>query len=942
MLGFHSSIQKYTIFSESESIIIKDVSKYYTGTSITWGTFNENYIWTLNSENLLTISDFKKQFRKIASVQLDKSPEPYNLFETTNDLKTVLISYKGADFCYIFSFNKDTIDVNIKVLHEMKLLDATAGSTLNTFQILIVEDDKQDVLILNHKTLETTSKDLENTASGIISYKNSKATVLAFLYPDKVENPSKKNPVELDSPMVVHSNVFKSRIIIQDEENHIRGIDINNMSLDIDLEAPKLNQIFLLPNNLAFGVCDNGDNIIFTVNPSQEAETMQDNTVLDLESPLSIKSATIFHKKLYAADTRGVFSYEYSEFPRENNVPYETQPPFRLFTESMDSYAISSENGTEIIGNEDVIPYGQGRLLGLYEINENNSIFIYEDGIYQKESSKKIALRRCTACDYMDERLLIAFDHRKLVIFQISDFKKVGQTTIDIADDTVITAVAISENFTASSHYYENTGIASIILMDNEFNTKADIDVPSRVTSMIFVEEGKKLFVGMFNGTVLSTETNENGELIKHTYCYIGNPCIDVFFIRNPANDDEFFFADERLYHYYDSTIHEEQFLPMDAFCLYKDEIGVIFLSTAKEGNVTARNFLTENQSTHSFYIKLSIKNTIYIALAGNYGFALCVDNDHEFSIHVFDNENQEITSETFKGSVSTLIAHESKGRVKIIAADCGKSDTIHGIVYEDGKLSLKFTNKFETIISSICMMGHKVIFCTSHTIRVCKFIEDKLLFTYANTTLCGNVNMVVTHGRYIWCSVENYGIAVLTYNKKDDCLEGVGQYKKVTDKITAIAPIDDLTVAFSTERGDIFFTTIDINIVLGLNTFDMVSLPQLNICGRINIGRVVVFIFRNGNCIYYLLKDGTLGALLPAPLMTEFRRSERYQFNALSEYSEGVGFFHPGHSLAAQKGIIDIDFIECLNQQNIFPDADHASEVMAAISQANVNIVLK
>lgn len=945
MLGLHGTIQKFTIFSEKDSIIPKNTFKYYTGTSIIWGTFNDNYLWTLNSDNVMTISDFKDQFKKIASIQLEKRQEPYNLFETTQDLKCVLIASKGSDFCYILSLNKDEIEVNIKILHEMKIIDIAAGSNQNSFQLLTLQNDKQDVVTLNLKNLEIAPKNIENTATKLISVKNSKqANVMALLYPDKLENPAKKSPLILESPIIAYSNVLKTRIIIQDDQNHVRGIDLQSLTMDTDILAPRFTQIFLLPNNLAFGVCDNGDNLIFMVSPNSKDIDMSQNASLDLESPLSIKSASFFNGRLFAADSRGVFSYRYSEFPPEEVIPYKSKPPFRLFTDSTDAYALTSSEGTEIVGKEDVIPEGKGSLLGLYQISDEMSVCVYTGGLYiTAEKDDEIPLKDATACDYLNEKLLIAHSQCKLSIYECENFKEINTTIIDIADDTEITAVAISENFIASSHYYMNACIGRIILMSSDFSEKDSIDVPSRVTSMIFVDEGKKLFAGMMNGTVLSLEASEDGYLVKSCYVYIGHPSIDLYFVRRPNNENEFFFVDERLYHYYDKTFHEEPFMPMDAFCLYKDEIGVFFLSTAKDGNITARNFWTESQSTHTFDLPIEIKNTFYITQVGSFGFAMSIESQEQFTLHVFDLENCKVlTQKSFEGSASILVAHKSKDKIKILAADCGKSQTIFGIIFDGENLTLQFTQKLEDIVTAVCSIGHKIVIATRKLIRIAKFIDDKLLFSYAKTELINDVNMLVTHERYIWCSVENYGVAVLSYNKRDDRFEGVGQFRNLSDKITAIAPVDDLTVCFSTTNGDIYFIAIDINIVLGLKTFCMESLPSLNMIGRVNVGRDVIAIFRKDQNIYYLIKDGTMGALHPAPLLTEFRRAERYQFSALQKYSQAVGFFHAGHSLSAQKGVVDIDFIECLNQQNIISDSENISEVMAAISHANINIVLK
>ena len=254
----------------------------------------------------------------------------------------------------------------------------------------------------------------------------------------------------------------------------------------------------------------------------------------------------------------------------------------------------------------------------------------------------------------------------------------------------------------------------------------------------------------------------------------------------------------------------------------------------------------------------------------------------------------------------------------------------------ERGEIEFVFEKKIGENISSMCSYGSKIIIALDTILTTLTIKNDIPIWNYGRIPFDNKITKLISNKNRIWLCTENNGIHCVTYNHHDDIFEGVGFYP-YKGNITTICPIDDLLTCFSNEQGEITFISLDRNVILGLNTTK--SIPRMQFISRVFVNGYVSLIFSFNNCIYYLKDNGMLCALLPASLITEFRRCERYQFKGVSLYQENIGFFNPGKSLIAQNGVVDIDFLECLATQEIDPYPEFSVEISATLSLAKTKI---
>ena len=969
LFTYRNVAQRLTINTENEDFDTKETGKFYTGAKIIWCGFQENILATLDDQFRFTLSSNQKSFEKIAEIKLSqKGNEEYNVITYTPSMQYVFLSSKFSDHCIILSFLKgQTPTLQIKVFDDARVIDSTRSTAAHHFLVLVqnVETGGKEVYTISAKTMEITSrKECSSDTISIFDFNAKKSKYIALLEADKIIVHGKKNEISLKSNVEVFSNAFRALILIQTEDRRVNLIDLSDGKTMLSFEAHMMfKKLFIISTKVALGVFENGDNVLFKIDPSSEKNLTftQNINQLDLESPLTVKTS-LFHKShLYVGDPRSTFTYKVNESTADDRAKaYEMEDPKRLFCTNSDVCCLSNDTKTEIVDGE--LPKNSGPLINMFSLDEENENIaaVYQSVILFSNMKQKIAQHGIICADY--HKNIIAYCHSRntiQILITTQAMKKGGHKVLPMNDQDSITCIFLSDTYFAIGIYNAESETGEVRLLNHSFEQKSVFNLPSKPTSLIITNEETKLFAGMVNGAIiqLGIDAENNAFNNRISYIYFGTPGVDFRFITNPMDQDSFFFLDKKIYYYSNEILKETTFSHVTAFNAFVDDVENLFLVIADKGKIKEVNFEVENAAQQTFFIvENTPENPIQMCSCGDYCFSLSLKKD-TFEIIAINKDSNVIAKIEHEGTPTNIVASlsDKENQINIIVSQDDPS-IIYAFSFipemkqveaeededeervEKGELTFLFEQKIDDKITSFASYGKKILFAFNNVLATGMFTDTRIMWCYGRCSFEKEIQRIVVHKNRIWCCCEGEGINVVTYNERDDRFEGVGVFP-YKEKITALTPIDDTLAAFSAQNGEINFIKLDARLIIGLDVHQ--KIPDISFVSRVNVHGHVSLLFTSKKCIYYLMDNGILGAFIPSALNTEFRRAMRFQFKASSLFSETLGFFNPGKSLIAQKGLVDIDFIENFNSYEIEYEDESSTEIFASLSLLRKKIVL-
>ena len=950
--------------------------------------------------------------------------------------------------------------LQIKILEGVKILDATRSAAPNQFSLLVKHDDsdEKEILTLTLKSYDITNrKECSESTIAITDVNYKKSKVVIPIGVDQIEIPGNpQNPLVFDSNIILYSNSYRSMIIVQLEDKTILLVDLSESKVVLSIQSQKVfKKLVLLPSHVCFGIVENGDNVIFNLSgqanygdeeegeeaeeeeekpkkkskknnksskskkkkqpePEEEEEEkgekplkLDENvTQLDLESPLTVSTALFSTKcnKLYVGDPRSTFLYAFSENKiDENEQTFKMDDPKKLFCPNSDTYAISNESETEVLQGE--IPKGNWPLVNLFSLKinkeEESILAVYQSGIVCQSIKQKVQQHNIICAELFQDEIVFCHSNNVIQIIQpLNNMKKGPHTILEIPENRSIRCIVKNENCMVVGIADSISQTGTINILNDSLQETHSFELPSQPTSLFLIskEQTATLFVAMYNGSIMSIGIDLETLHFDYriSYIYFGNPEKIIEFVKNPKDENSFFFLDDKVYCYSNSVLHDSSFSDISCFSIFSDQMNNLFIAFIKDGTLRTLNYEVENTSQKTFFmVNGSSPNPIQMCECDKYTFSLSVQKnepdentvEYIFAIIAIDENGQVIAKIEHEGNPNnfmvcpcdihsqSLLSSENAPYFYILCSEddiiyCFKfttnnitSNDIKRIIkYQEdiddqqnkeeenededqavnqenencGEIVFIFDQKIDSNISSMCSYGSKIIIASDNILTTLAIKDSSAIWNYGRISFDGKIGKMYSSRNRIWIDVENDGIHCITYNKHDDRFEGIGFFP-YKEKITAICPIDDLLTCFSNEKGEITFVSLNRNIILGLNLAK--SIPRMQFIQKINVNGYVSLLFTFNNCIYYLKDNGMLCALLPASLITEFRRCERYQFKGVSQYKELIGFFNPCNSLVAQNGVVDIDFLECLASQDIDPYPEFSIEVSSTLSIAKTKI---
>ena len=907
-------------------------------TPLLWIESLGDFILSFTSNFQFLISRYDSSMSRVASLDMSFLEEDglsqLSYFLLSNSKHYFFVSGKTDHFYIIKIDDFQNLETRPFYMDSAEILDVTVANEPNCFVLYVrmnISDggSKTFFIIFNAETLSVVREEMPpEDFIGFIQSTDSSKTTGGVIKKNLIEiAPKLSNPIS--SPIQLYSKIESGIFVCQLQSNELLVTEVDTKTITTISEAPKFDQIYVLPGKIA--LCCNEENNMFiglhtikrlSRRPQSTAKQVPFKSLEVLfeikKNPISIQNIIYQYPKDPSEDGNLILSSNDMIYSLKNEFHIETEKAqckvddsSTLFAPVPDVIMSSTNTETKLLYGEVEISK-KPTIAVLYVFSKHvqvcpNEIFeIDGEVLYKTASNKKIKF----ATGY-GSRLLLALENGHVLLFHATFNDK---TQIVFDDFHLATMCKL---------YIALCDQNTVFLYDFEFNQFADYTFPSTISSMIFCNDGRELFVALHCGAIVRISEN------SVNYLFTLNP--DPVFLTLKSYEKFLLIFDQEesiLYVYDDSRLIKTDIKDVDSiFASYSydeeldAELNICFTKRKKQYSVV---FPVHEYTTFYQCEKIKeIQNPIFFQFKDSITKTLFAFTEFNKLTTIINYDTKE---EYFQipDSVSCFTTCQ-----KLLFV--GFNRQIIALEYEKSKLEHIYTLQLDQKPLFLSSFYSMIAIGFQNEIKIAEIkceLHDEIDIHINDITLSlkAPLKSLITNG-LTWAILENSTILTLTFNQKLDQFEilALGEYSN----LEKFCIVDNYTIAAVKDLHIILFIRMPEK---RINPVDNKTPPSFEIVGKFDAREEITSLQMVGEALIYATCDGTIHSLTVCNQFSKFRAMLEYQIKLQTEIHKLFALsVENDNSLWNQANVFDSDIVNVLPYQthNVLSEQERCDMLM-------------